>query len=126
MPSRNLEDLVGELVDAWRVALLAHAVTFPDQPQPFITCTYRSPEEQLELYAQGRTAPGKIVTQLKSGSKHNTNPSRAFDIAFQKDGKMYWDKKHFIRFAGIIKSINPAVKWGGDWKKFKDYPHFEI
>jgi peptidoglycan LD-endopeptidase CwlK len=126
MPSRKLGDLVKELQDAWTVACIAHATTYPDLPQPFITCTYRSPEEQLELYAIGRTLPGKIVTQLKSGSKHNTLPSRAFDIAFQKDGKVTWDKKHFIRFAAIVKSINPAVEWGGDWKKFKDYPHFQI
>lgn len=126
MPSRKIEDLVKELQDAWRVALVAYVTTYPEQPQPFITCTYRSPEEQLELYAIGRTKPGTIVTQLKSGSKHNTNPARAFDIAFQKDGKLVWDKKHFIRFASVIKSINPAIEWGGDWKKFKDYPHFQI
>lgn len=126
MPTRSLNDAVKELRDAYELAKLGYAVTYPGQPQPFITCVYRSPEEQLELYAQGRTKPGAIVTQLKSGSKHNTLPSRAIDIAFMLEGKISWNKKHFINFAAIIKSMNPAIKWGGDWKKFKDYPHFEI
>ena len=127
MPTRSLSDAVKELADAYSMASLAYTMTYPNAPQPFVTCVYRTPEEQLELYAQGRTKPGKIVTQLKSGSKHNTKPSRAIDIAFKlASGGLTWDKKHFINFAEIIKSMNPAVKWGGDWKKFKDYPHFEI
>jgi len=127
MPTRSLSDAVKELADAYSMASLAYMMTYPNAPQPFITCVYRTPEEQLELYAQGRTKPGKIVTQLKSGSKHNMKPSRAIDIAFSlAGGGLTWDKKHFINFAQIIKTMNPAVKWGGDWKKFKDYPHFEI
>ena len=37
-----------------------------------VTCTYRSGDEQDTLYAQGRTAPGNIVTRARAGqSDHN-------------------------------------------------------
>ena len=42
-----------------------------------ITETYRSQERQNELYAQGRTKPGQIVTWTKN-SRHKSR--RAWDI----------------------------------------------
>lgn len=62
-----------------------------------VTCTYRSPEEQAELYAQGRTKPGRIVTYAKPGeSKHNIQSSngapasKAFDVVPLRHGKLVW------------------------------------
>jgi len=57
-----------------------------------LTCTYRSKREQLALYQQGRTAPGKIVTKSLPGkSRHNSLPSEAFDIAIIENGTCIWD-----------------------------------
>lgn len=127
MPSRNIKDCVPPLQDAWNKASEQFVHRYPLAPRPFITCTHRTEQEQLELYAQGRTKKGKIVTQLKSGSKHNFFPSHAFDIAFvRKDRALDWSPQYFKMFADIIKEVAPDVKWGGDWKKFKDLPHFEI
>jgi peptidoglycan L-alanyl-D-glutamate endopeptidase CwlK len=127
MPSRKIEDCTVALQIAWRDASSTYAFYYPDLPQPFITCTYRTPEEQLELYAQGRTKPGKIVTRLKKGSKHNQLPSKAFDIAFKaKDGALDWSPDLFKKFAEIIRQQYPLINWGGSWKSFKDLPHFEI
>lgn len=127
MASRNIKDCVPQLQDAWTQASAAFVAKYPQLPKPFLTCTHRSAEEQLELYAQGRTKKGKIVTQLKTGSKHNFFPAQAFDIAFvRKDKALDWTPNNFKLFAEIIKEIAPTVKWGGDWKKFKDLPHFEV
>lgn len=53
---------------------------------------FRSQARQEELYAQGRTKPGNIVTK-KNGT---TNPSNhqsclAADIAFLHNGKLTWN-----------------------------------
>lgn len=52
-----------------------------------ISCTYRSSTEQDADYAQGRTAPGKVITNAKGGeSPHNCMDSagraaaKAFDF----------------------------------------------
>ncbi len=127
MASRDKADLNTTLVEAYEMACKEYLRLYPDFPQPFITCTYRSNEEQDKLYAQGRTSPGKIVTNAKAGqSKHNSNPSKAFDIAFiTVDKKLSWDDKHFVRFAEIIKKISSVIDCGCYWK-FKDSPHFEL
>lgn len=127
MAERNIKFCVKELQDCWEKCSKEYAKRYTKSPQPFLTCTYRSPEEQTELYAQGRTKPGKIVTQLKSGGKHNSNPAKAFDIAFKDStGKLVWDSVNFSNFAKIVKELTPNIKWGGNWKSFKDLPHFEI
>lgn len=126
MPSRKIEDCVEALQKAWIDASHTYANTYPNDAQPFLTCTHRTEAEQAELYAQGRTKPGPKVTQLKKGSKHNAYPSKAFDIAFRKDGKLDWSPKLFKAFADIVAQQNPSVEWGGNWTKFKDLPHFEV
>jgi peptidoglycan L-alanyl-D-glutamate endopeptidase CwlK len=127
MASRKITDADPILQSAFKVALEAYAIKYPGDPQPFLTCSHRSEEEQLELYAQGRTKPGKIVTYLKKGSKHNSYPSKAIDIAFKDaSGKLSWKIEYFKKFADLIKSFDRRVRWGGDWTRFTDAPHFEI
>ena len=123
--SRDKKELHSELVNAYESACTEYKRLYPDAPQPFITCTNRTDEEQNKLYAIGRTQPGKIVTNAQAGqSPHNFMPSLAFDIAFiTLDKKLSWDSKHFKNFAGCIKS--DTVEWGGSWK-FSDPPHFEL
>lgn len=85
-----------------------------------LTCTRRTQEEQQELWAQGRTKPGKKVTwTLKS--KHIDG--RAFDIAIIKNGKVSWNVKDYFEPGEIGKRV--GLTWGGSWKN-PDYPHFEI
>lgn len=84
MPSRKLEDLC-EAIRPKAEKFLAdcHAVGI----DVFVTCTYRANWEQVELFAIGRTKPGKIVTWANVGeSKHNLwrdgkPASQAFDVA---------------------------------------------
>jgi peptidoglycan LD-endopeptidase CwlK len=55
-----------------------------------VTCTYRSPQEQDALYAQGRTDHGGIVTNAKGGqSPHNFG--MALDVVPIVNGKPDWN-----------------------------------
>src|SRR6516162_6132343 len=60
----------------------------------------RTYEEQDELYAQGRTKPGKIVTKAKGGQSWH-NFGTAFDIGiFSKDGKTYYGESEAYKEVG--------------------------
>lgn len=88
-----------------------------------VTQGYRSSEEQNKLYAQGRTTKGKIVTNAKGGqSKHNTG--QAVDLAFIVNGEVVWTESLYKKIGVWAKIV--GLKWGGDWKTFKDKPHVEI
>lgn len=93
-----------------------------------ITQGFRSPEYQNALYAQGRTKPGKIVTNLMGTGK---NPSKhclgkAFDICFVANKKAFYppvSDKVWDVAAEIGKKC--GLTPGRFWKKFVDSPHFE-
>lgn len=88
-----------------------------------ITQTLRTKAEQDELYAQGRTKPGNIVTQAKyPQSLHCWGV--AFDIAVVIGGKANWDTKHYDKIGPIGEAL--GLVWGGRWKNFPDRPHFEL
>ena len=120
-----------DLIDSLRISYKKAEKIFNEQNKEinvFLTCTLRDKEEQAKLYAQGRTASGKIVTNAKPGqSPHNFNKSFAFDIAFiGLDKKLKWTPSLFKQFADLIKSIDNTIVWGGDFKTLSDAPHFEL
>lgn len=84
---------------------------------------FRSIKEQNDLYAKGRTRPGKIVTNAKGGDSFH-NYGLAIDVFMMKDnGEVDWS----IISSEIVEiGKEEGFKWGGDWKSFKDYPHFEM
>jgi peptidoglycan L-alanyl-D-glutamate endopeptidase CwlK len=110
-----------------------------------VTCGVRTPAEQRELYAYGRTKPGpKRTNTLRS--KHLVNPATGFghavdlvpylhgDVEWDDDGKLgLWDD-----IADAMKSaareLKVAIRWGGDWdgdgisgeRGEWDRPHFEL
>lgn len=86
-----------------------------------ITSTYRDMESQAALYAQGRTAPGKIVTNAKAGQSFH-NYRLAFDFCPVIDGKAVWnDTALFTRCGEIAESV--GLEWAGRWKSFKELAH---
>lgn len=96
---------------------------------PILTECYRSPERQNELFAQGRSKPGPVVTYKRGGeSKHNLLPARALDVAFLLvDGEVSWSGLLLSKFARLMKAADARVHWGGDFPgDFKDRPHFEV
>lgn len=89
-----------------------------------ITDTLRTEEEQNTLYAQGRTAPGSIVTNVAyPNSAHNWGV--AFDICRNEKGREYADSDGFFTKCGEI-GKKLGLFWGGDFKSFTDKPHFEL
>lgn len=126
--TRDPEYLEPELRKRWEGAFSVYKNMYPNEPEPFLTQTYRSPERQDELYEQGRTTSGNIVTWVKGGhSYHNMLPSIAFDIAFHKpvpDGGPYGRPELFQKFAEIAKKFD--IEWGGDWPQNIDMPHFQV
>lgn len=45
----------------------------------------------------------------------------AADLHFFKDGKICYPDE----LGNFWESLNPINSWGGNWKSFKDKPHFE-
>lgn len=87
---------------------------------------YRSKADQDALYALGRTKSGKIVTNAKGGQS-NHNFGVAVDLClYSADGKtVSWQTSGpFTKVVAAMKV--EGFKWGGDWRSFKDYPHFEL
>lgn len=97
------------------------------------TYTLRTFQEQELIYSQGRTRPGAKVTNSPPGKSYH-NYGLAIDICLlSPDGKMAtWDIIKDFDNDGIAdwqEVVNIFKKynwnWGGDFKSFKDYPHFE-
>lgn len=118
-----------ELVSIARAVGKKHGVTVK------VISGHRSWDEQDRLYAQGRTAPGKIVTKARGGYS-NHNFGIAIDLGLFK-GRTYLDgsknKADRKLAAKVHREIGAAVKaeglptvWGGDWTGFSDAPHHEI
>ena len=95
-----------------------------------ITETLRTKAEQEALYAQGRTKPGKIVTNCK-GYQSAHMWGIAFDFCRNVKGKEYDNSdKFFDKVGKIAKTIFDNTEydlfWGGDFKSFVDKPHIEM
>lgn len=89
-----------------------------------VTSTYRDNASQAALYAQGRTAPGKVVTNAKPGQSFH-NHRCAVDVVPIKNGKPVWDTKDPV-WQEVGKLGKAAgLEWAGDWKRFKEFPHFQ-
>ena len=89
-----------------------------------ITSTYRDAECQDKLYAQGRTEPGKKVTNAKAGqSFHNWRV--AFDFCPIVNGKAVWNDDALFTKCGEI-GEGLGLEWAGRWKKFNEMPHLQF
>ena len=84
---------------------------------------FRSYEEQDALYAQGRTAPGNIVTNARGGYS-NHNFGIAFDVGVF-EGNKYLDDSPKYKAVGVL-GMDLGLEWGGSWKTIVDQPHFQL
>jgi peptidoglycan L-alanyl-D-glutamate endopeptidase CwlK len=80
----------------------------------------RTVERQKQLFAQKATKT--------MNSRHITG--HAVDLAPMIGGKISWDWPLYNRLSKIVKAAAAAEKvsitWGGDWRTFKDGPHWEL
>lgn len=96
----------------------------PTGVHPFVTETLRSFERSDQLYAQGRTAPGSIVTNSKGGQSYH-NYGLALDFVNQINGvPKYAVDPNWMIVVNVFKSH--GFTWGGDFQNFKDTPHLEL
>jgi peptidoglycan L-alanyl-D-glutamate endopeptidase CwlK len=93
-----------------------------------IICGFRNEADQNAAFNAG-------ASKLKwPESKHNRMPAEAVDaVPYPID---WHDERRFREMGRVVKEHwerIPAeeragwkLSWGGDWKTFKDFPHFEI
>lgn len=144
MSSRSLADLHPEVRGMAIAALGACAGAGLDV---LVTCTARSNLEQADLYAIGRTKPGRIATNARPGqSAHNFRigvviASLALDVVPMRNGKPIWglagdgiddnpadDDKDDLELWQKVRAhfekagLKSASRWQG---KMREWPHFE-
>lgn len=115
--ARSEQRLVGvhpDLVRVVRAALARSAVDFT------VIEGLRTEARQRELVAAGASRTMR--------SRHLTG--HAVDLAPVIAGQVRWDWPPFHQIAKAMKDaaaeLGVAITWGGDWKTFKDGPHFEL
>jgi peptidoglycan LD-endopeptidase CwlK len=104
-------------------ALIAHAAS--EGFTLLVTQGFRSVEEQNKLYQIGRRGVRgeKKVTNARGGQS-NHNYGEAVDFAFVVNGEISWNEKLYQNLGRWARAV--GLKWGGDWKSFKDFPHVEL
>jgi peptidoglycan L-alanyl-D-glutamate endopeptidase CwlK len=80
----------------------------------------RTLERQKQLMASGATRT--------MNSRHLTG--HAVDVAPLINGEVRWDWPLYHQLAAVIKKaameLEVPIQWGGDWRSFKDGPHWEL
>lgn len=80
----------------------------------------RSKTRQEQLVAAGASQT--------MNSRHLTG--HAVDLGAMVAGTVRWDWPLYFKVADAVKKaaaeLGTPIEWGGDWKKFKDGPHFQL
>jgi peptidoglycan L-alanyl-D-glutamate endopeptidase CwlK len=84
----------------------------------------RSTSDQAALFTAGKSkADGRI-------NKSYHQSGRALDVYAYVDGKASWEKEHLAIIAAAMlqasSQLGHKLKWGGLWKSWQDFPHFEL
>ncbi len=123
LSKRSLARLAGVHPDLVKVVERAIEITANDFT---VTCGVRTEKEQAENVKKG------VSKTMKS--KHLPQPdgySHAVDLAPLVDGKPSWNwGRPYDDVSSAMKraaaELGVAIQWGGDWKRFKDGPHYEL
>lgn len=114
---RSKANLLGVHPDLVMVAARALELS----PVDFVvTEGLRTPSRQKELFAQHKSQTLR--------SRHITG--HAIDVAALYGGKVTWNWQAYediaVAFKAAAKELCIDLEWGGDWKSFKDGPHFQL
>jgi len=100
----------------------------PDKVRVEVISGLRSWRQQAELFARGRTKPGRIVTKARPGSSWH-NFGLAIDLGLFRDG-LYLDEakpsvadKLYLKLEAV--SLRFGLEWAGRWKSFTETPHYQ-
>lgn len=114
---RSLSRLEGVHPDLVRVVKKAAALSNLDFT---VLEGIRSVERQKQLVSQGASKT--------MNSRHITG--HAVDLAPMIVGEVRWDWPLYHKLAKIVKAAaadeKVPLQWGGDWRAFKDGPHWEL
>lgn len=114
---RSLSRLEGVHSDLVRVVKKAAAISDLDFT---VLEGLRTIERQKVLFAQKATKT--------MNSRHLTG--HAVDLAPFVGGQVSWDWPLYHRLARVVKEAakleGVPITWGGDWRTFKDGPHWEL
>lgn len=117
LSNRSLARLAGIHPDLVKVVKRAIEITTVDFA---VLEGLRSPERQQELVKSGAS------TTLRG--RHLTG--HAVDLGAFVDGAVRWDWPLYYKIAEAVKQaakeLNIPIEWGGDWKTFKDGPHYQL
>lgn len=114
---RSRSRLQGVHQDLVRVVLRAAEIT---EIEFVVTEGVRTKARQKQLVAAGAS---KTMS-----SRHLTG--HAVDLAAVVAGKVRWDWPLYHKLAAAMKraaaELGVPLEWGGDWRTFKDGPHFQL
>ncbi len=124
MASRDPNRLYPPLRERWSWMRYEWEIRYPTVPQPFLTATWRSLEEQEQEYREGQGAP-------PGQSLHNFEPHAfAFDVAFDPrlvDGvgnQATYALQWYEMWGELAEEI--GLVWGGRWPGLVDGPHVQM
>lgn len=90
-----------------------------------VTAARRTMADQREIYAQGRTKPGKVVSNAPPGSSAH-NYGLAADLApLKKDGSIWWEAPKKIWQQMADEAVKLGLTAGFYFKTIFDGPHVE-
>lgn len=124
LTTRDTERLKGVHPDLVRVVVMAAELS----PDPFTVIQgVRTHAEQVRNVAKGASKTMRSRHLPESNACHM---SCAVDLAPMIGGKVRWDWPLYYKLAPIMKDaarrVGVPIEWGGDWKTFKDGPHFQL
>lgn len=117
--ARSLKRLEG--VHPKLVAVVKTAISLPECPFDFTVLEgLRSKKRQEQLVASGASTT--------MNSRHLTG--HAVDLAPVVGGVVRWDWPLYDQLGPYIKGVAgrlwTPIEWGGDWRSFRDGPHFQL
>lgn len=88
---------------------------------------------------EGVRDPQRQRKLVKAGASQTMNSrhipgadgfAKAVDLGAWVDDEVCWDWQLYDKIANAMKKaaaeLSIPLEWGGDWKKFKDGPHFQL
>lgn len=121
-----------ERLNGLEITLVAHIYKIADRVkrelnlEMIVVSGYRDPATQAKLYAQGRTAPGAIVTNAQPGhSPHEFHCAADIWVMDHEGKKIDWNNTEYLQIAKEESTSNPNITWGGNFHSIKDNPHWE-
>jgi peptidoglycan L-alanyl-D-glutamate endopeptidase CwlK len=83
---------------------------------------------------EGLRTPERQKTLMEAGASQTLNSrhitGHAVDLGAWVENEVRWDWPLYHKIAAAMKEaakqLDIAIVWGGDWRSFKDGPHFEL